>query len=190
MSNSLHLSWHAVYVKDRYEKKVADVLNKKDIETYCPHNNKQKSDRKKSVSDLLFGSLLFVKIDAGQAPAIRNISGVINFAYWLGSPVEIKEEEISAIKTMVATKEPLKIEKTKVDFSGQVALTHKRLVEREGKLVQILHVPYSANIPSLGYCIVTEDAGKQVIEIESSEAAAPSNQGRQIFLEQLSKEVG
>lgn len=183
-----NLSWHAIYVRDRYEKKVTDVLSRRNIEAFCPYNNKPRTERKKSSVEPLFNSLVFVRIQPEQAKMVTNISGVINFAHWLGSPVKIREEEINAIKLMVETQEPLKLQKIKVDASAPVELTHKRIVEKDGKLVQVLHVPYKASIPSIGYCVQTVSDGKTIIEVAGSTTYDDS--GKQVFLERLSKEVG
>ncbi|MFI5130352.1 MAG: transcription termination/antitermination NusG family protein, partial [Chitinophagales bacterium] len=45
--------WYALYTRPRWEKKVADLLEKKKVEVYCPLNKveKQWADRKKIVAE-------------------------------------------------------------------------------------------------------------------------------------------
>lgn len=191
MSSNLNLLWHAVYVKNRYEKKVSDALSKKDIENYCPYNNKLKSDKRKVQAEPLFACLVFVRMAPEQATTIKAISGVVNFAYWLGKPVVLKDEEINAIRSLTQTNHPLKVEKTGVKFSAMVKLLHKRAISREGKLVQIYHIPYKAEVPSLGYTISLDGILENENELTVSNEVEVANLASQPMLwKQLSKEVG
>lgn len=193
MSSNLNLSWHAIYVKNRSEKKVAETLTKKGVENYCPYNIKQQPDKKKTVTEPLFGALVFVRIQPEQATMIKSLSGVVNFAYWLGKPVVIKDEEINAIKQLVQTKESLKVEKTAVNFLATVKLSHERKISKDGKLVQISHIPFKAELPSLGYTVITASmyqkevaaAAEQNTHLLTVEEAVESS-----FWQKLSKEVG
>src|SRR6266852_5926070 len=92
--------WYALYTKPRWEKKVADLLSAKDIESYCPVNRvyRQWSDRKKMISVPLFTGYVFVNIDEKRQVAVRSTTGVINFVYWLNKPAVIQDEEIALIK--------------------------------------------------------------------------------------------
>ena len=71
--NDESLQWYAVYTKPRWEKKVADLLTKKQIENYCPLNRvlRQWSDRKKVILEPLFTSYVFVRISESNQLAIR-----------------------------------------------------------------------------------------------------------------------
>ena len=56
--------WYAVYTRPRWEKKVASLLDDKDIVHYCPLNKvtRQWSDRKKVVMEPLFKGYIFVQV--------------------------------------------------------------------------------------------------------------------------------
>src|SRR5665213_2110975 len=92
--------WYAVYTKPRCEKKVADLLVKKNIENYCPLNRVQKqwSDRKKIILEPLFTSYVFVNINSSERLSVQQTYGVLNFVFWLNKPAVIRNEEIDIIK--------------------------------------------------------------------------------------------
>ena len=91
--------WYAVYTRPRWEKKVADLLVKKHIESYCPLNKivRQWADRKKLVLEPLFTSYVFVHTTPQEQLAIKQTDGILNFVYWLGQPAVIRDEEIDAV---------------------------------------------------------------------------------------------
>ena len=95
--------WYAVYTRPRWEKKVANLLTRKEIENYCPLNKivRQWADRKKTVYEPLFTSYVFVYTSENEMLPIRQTDGVLNFVYWLGKPAVIREEEIETIKDLL-----------------------------------------------------------------------------------------
>src|SRR5206468_12120920 len=96
-------SWYVVYTKPRWEKKVADLLTRKGIESYCPLNKvkKQWHDRKKIISEPLFTSYVFVHISVHSHNNVLQTSGIINFVYWLGKPAVVRDDEIDTIKSFL-----------------------------------------------------------------------------------------
>ncbi len=92
--------WYVVYTRPRWEKKVASLLQQKNIEHYCPLNKvlKQWSDRKKVVMEPLFKGYVFVAVDEHHKWDIKKIDGILNYVYWLGKPARVKETEIDTIR--------------------------------------------------------------------------------------------
>jgi transcriptional antiterminator RfaH len=92
--------WMAIYTKPRSEKKVEKRLIEDGIEAYCPTyiTLKQWSDRKKKVELPLLPSYVFVKIEEQKRQVVLNDPSVLNFVFWLGQPVNIKEDEILGLK--------------------------------------------------------------------------------------------
>src|SRR5688500_8141125 len=91
--------WHAVYTRPNSEKKVAQILTHKKIINYCPLNRVSRPGKEGKVYEVpLFSSFVFVKISADQYQQIRRLDGIINFLYWLGSPVTIEESELDMIR--------------------------------------------------------------------------------------------
>lgn len=90
----------AVYTKPRSEKKVAERLEKSDLEVYCPTITtiSQWSDRKKKVVLPVFSSYVFLKVSESDRAVALQDHGVMNFVYWLGKPAIIRDEEIEALR--------------------------------------------------------------------------------------------
>jgi len=167
------LKWYAVYTRQRWEKKVAYLLEKKGIEQYCPLNKvyRQWSDRKKLVLEPLFTSYVFVKTTEKMHAEIRNISGVINFVYWLSKPAIIHNEEIDGIKEFLNNHINVQLQKTPVSINDIVRVTKGPLVEYEGNVVAIKSKTVKIMLPSLGYMMVAE-VEKTSIKVISHDKAS------------------
>jgi transcription antitermination factor NusG len=94
--------WYVLYTKPRNEKKVAKLLEEKDIEVYCPVREeiRQWSDRKKKVQEPIFRSYIFVKLEnykQDNVPVLLT-PGAVRFLWWNGKPGLVRNNEIQAIK--------------------------------------------------------------------------------------------
>jgi transcription termination/antitermination protein NusG len=166
--NSQEINWYAVYTRTRWEKKVAKQLLQKQIEHYCPLNmvQRQWSDRKKVVLEPLFTSYVFVRIRHTQQSLVREVSGIMNFVYWLKKPAIIKDEEINMVKKFMSEYRNVKLEKLVVNVNDQVRIIGGPLMEREGNVLEVKHKTVKVFLPSLGYAILAE-IEKENIEIFS-----------------------
>jgi len=102
--------WLVVYTRPRSEKKVAQRLVSKGIETFCPMRKtlKQWSDRKKMVTVPLFTSYVFVRIGLFERESIYLEPGVINFVHWQRKPATIRDQDIHAVRILIGEcKEPV-----------------------------------------------------------------------------------
>src|SRR4051812_27565254 len=113
----MEAKWYAVYTKSRWEKKVAELLTKRQIENYCPLNLvvRQWSDRKKKLYEPLFTSYVFVHVLQEQIAELKQVQGVINLVLWLNKPAVIKDREIQAIKEFLDEYKSVRLEKTAVN---------------------------------------------------------------------------
>lgn len=159
--------WYAVYTKPRWEKKVADLLTRKQIENYCPLNKVQRqwSDRKKIVMEPLFQSYVFVKISGDASAAVRDTNGVLNFVYWLHKPAVIRDEEIELIKRMLNECHHVKLEKFVVNLNDRVRVTGGPLMLREGNVLEVKNKTVKVSLPSLGYTLVAEVAKANIEKV-------------------------
>ena len=150
--------WLALYTRPRWEKKVADTLEKKKIEVYCPQNKvkRQWSDRKKSVVEPLFTSYVFVNVAERDLPNILQTDGVLNFVYWLNKPAVIKNEEIDTIKRFLTEYDHVSVEKTSVSMHDRVRIINGPLMMWEGNVVEIRTNTVKLTLPSLGQTLVAE----------------------------------
>jgi len=166
--------WYAVYTKPNQEKKVSALLSKKKIENYCPLNkivNHSKDDKKKPVLEPLFPNYVFVHIAEHEMALVKQQSGVINFVYWLGRPVNIKGMEMENIQEFADTYNNITLEKTEVSMNNLVRIVSKKPFNDEYDNVIALHATQvRITLPTLGY-VLCADAGVeayQTVDIERS----------------------
>lgn len=94
------MQWYVVYTNPRWEKKVAQTLEEKGFDHYCPlHKVRRKwSDRYKVIHEPLFKGYVFVRLDPEKKWGIRSVPGIINFLHYNGQPALVREEEIINIR--------------------------------------------------------------------------------------------
>lgn len=150
--------WYALYTRPRWEKKVADMLEKKKVEVYCPLNKVQKqwADRKKVVLEPLFASYVFVYITEQEHLGIKQTDGVVNFVYWLNRPAVIRNEEIDTIKKFLHEYDHVSVERTQVNLNDRVRIINGPLMMWEGHVVEIRTTTVKITLPSLGQTLVAE----------------------------------
>ena len=169
--------WYAVYTKPRWEKKVAELLTKIQIATYCPLNRvvRQWSDRKKVVYEPLFQSYVFVQISSAEQLSVRKVEGVLNFVYWLGKPAVIKDAEIEIIQRFLKDHSNVQLEKTTINVNDTVRIVRGPLMEQEGNVVLVKGNRVKVVLPTLGYIMSAEveKADVEVIRTKDSGNSSP-----------------
>lgn len=150
--------WYALYTRPRWEKKVAELLEKKKVIVYCPLNKVQKkwADRKKVVFEPLFASYVFVYVSEQEHLGIKQTDGVINFVHWLNRPAVIRNEEIDTIRKFLNEYDHVTVEKTQVNLNDRVRIINGPLMMWEGNVVEIRTNTVKITLPSLGQTLVAE----------------------------------
>jgi transcription antitermination factor NusG len=150
--------WYALYTKPGWEKRVADLLSARDIESYCPVNRvyRQWSDRKKMITVPLFTCYVFVKIHEKKQLAVRSTTGVINFVHWLNRPAIIREEEIALIRRFLNEFENVQLEKVSIRNNDPVRITNGVLMGQEGTVLSASDKTIKVVLPSLGFMMIAE----------------------------------
>jgi transcription antitermination factor NusG len=150
--------WYALYTKPRWEKRVADLLSAKDIESYCPVTRvpRQWSDRKKMITVPLFTGYVFARIDEKKQVAVRSTTGVINFVYWLSKPAIIQDEEITLIRKFLNENENVQLERVEIRNNDTVRVTHGALFGFEGTVLLASRNVIKVLLPSLGFMMTAE----------------------------------
>src|SRR3990167_6679617 len=99
------MNWYVIYTKPKWEKKVADRLQKSGIEVYCPMVTqiKQWSDRKKKTETPLIPSYVFLNIEEKNRNDVFEVHGVVRYLFWLGKPAIVKDSEIEAIQNWISS---------------------------------------------------------------------------------------
>ena len=148
--------WLALYSRPRWEKKVAQLLTEKGLESYCPVNKVRRkwSDRVKIVEEPLFKSYVFVRVTDEDRTAVRMTPGVINFVYWNGKPALIKEKEINAIKQFLNDYENVEVKPIKLELNQRVKITKGPLMDQEGQVLELQRKTVKVAIDSLGYLLI------------------------------------
>ena len=103
-TNLIAAKWHVIYTHPRGEKKVHELLNKAEIESFLPLHKvlRQWSDRKKWVELPLFPSYVFVKIEPRQYFEVLNTNKVVKYIYFEGKPANVRDDVIEAIKQLTS----------------------------------------------------------------------------------------
>jgi transcription antitermination factor NusG len=150
--------WYALYTRPRWEKKVAELLERKKVEVYCPLNKveRQWADRRKVVMEPLFASYVFVHITEREQLSVKQTDGVINFVYWLSKPAVIRNEEIDTIRKFLNEYDYVSVEKAQVNLNDKVRIINGPLMLWEGRVVEIRTNTVKITLPSLGQTLIAE----------------------------------
>lgn len=155
MKQELH-AWYAVYTKAKMERKVADLLARKQLESYCPMNvtGKPTSDRRKPSEEPLFSSYVFVRIPEGMLDAVRETEGIINFVYWLGKPAVIHDADIEMIRRFMREHRTASLEKIPMRIADTDQGNGSSLLYYRGRTPEANRNKVRAVLSSLGYALV------------------------------------
>ena len=98
--------WYALKTRSRHEKRVRDQLAQRDFDTFLPLCDtwRQWKDRKKKVELPLFPGYCFARFPLVDRLRVLNVLGVADLVSINGRPEPIREDELSAIQQLVATK--------------------------------------------------------------------------------------
>ena len=150
--------WYAVYTKAHWEKKVADLLTRKQLENYCPVLKVQKkwADRKKTILEPLFSSYVFVRLCDSEFVSVLQTDGILKFVHWLGKPAVIRNEEIVAIQEFLAEHPRVTLERIQVNVNDNVRIISGPLKSMQGEIQEIKKSTVKVYLPSLGYMLMAE----------------------------------
>jgi transcription termination/antitermination protein NusG len=150
--------WYVVYTHAKWEKKVASILSRKEIENYCPLNRVQKqwSDRKKIVYEPLFTCYVFVRISKKESVHVLQTEGVLNYVNWQGKPAVIRDSEIELIKKFLLEHPNVRLEKIEVYVNDTVHIKCGLFMEQEARVIEVLDKTLRVSLPSLGYMMLAE----------------------------------
>lgn len=153
------MPWYALYTKSRNEKKVADLLERKGIEIYCPIQEevRQWSDRKKKVKMPVFRSYVFVHLDDYKKESIPVLEtpGAVRFLWWLGKPGIVRDEEIHDIRNFLEQYQGTELS---IDYhrGERVRVAEGPLKEQQGVILDIKNKKAVLYIDSMGISITAQ----------------------------------
>jgi transcription antitermination factor NusG len=154
----MNRNWYAVYTKPQSERKVAALLQKRKIESFCPHNRviTGYGSKKKMVYQPLFPTFVFVYITETEMSEVRRTGDVINFVYWLGKPAIIKTPEIENIAHFNGLYCNIKVERSPVNSVGMVHITNEPGLRTVSGFVNSKTTKIKLTLPSLGFTMFAE----------------------------------
>ena len=126
------------------------------VECYCPMNRTRKkwSDRIKWIDEPLFKSYVFVKIREDEQAAVRMISGVVNFVYWLGRPAIVRESEISIIRKFLNEYKDVMAEPLNIEPDARLRVKGGIFMDKEVKVLRVQGNRVRVIIESIGYSLI------------------------------------
>ncbi len=162
--------WYIIYTKPKCEKRVAALLTKKRIENFCPINRTRITQfrRSKIVFEPLFNSYVFAYVFENEINMIKHIEHVLNMVYWKGCPAIVQNEEIEEIKAFVSNHENIKLERSEINLNSEAFLVDRPTYAIDGNIVMIKNKSIKMTLPSLGYTLIAEMEGEEVIGREVS----------------------
>jgi transcription antitermination factor NusG len=92
--------WYAVYTCARHEKRVAEQLSRRSVESYFPQYEtmSRRKDRRVLVSLPLFPGYVFVRIPLCERLRVLTIPGVVRLVGGHGRPAPLPAEEIEKLR--------------------------------------------------------------------------------------------
>jgi transcription antitermination factor NusG len=98
--------WYAVYCRVNHEKRVADQLHGKALESFLPtyESVHRWKDRKVVITSPLFPGYLFVHLSSSDRMQVLTVPGVVSLVGPAGCPIPVAEQEIQSLKRWVDRK--------------------------------------------------------------------------------------
>jgi transcription antitermination factor NusG len=150
-------NWYAVYTKPQAERKVAALLSKKRIDSFCPHNRviTGTGNKRKMVYEPLFQNFVFVCVSESEMTEVRKTNYVVNFVYWLGKPAVINTHEIENIAKFNGLHYNIKVEKVPINAVDIVHISNNT-DEPAINGIQVKTANVKLILPSLGFALLAE----------------------------------
>ncbi len=96
--------WYACRTRSRAEKQADHLLRLRGVESYLPllEQVRQWTDRRKRVGFPLFAGYVFARFSVAMAQEVLRTPGVVEIIRHDGSPAPVRDEELDAIRILVA----------------------------------------------------------------------------------------
>jgi len=130
-------NWFVVYTKPRHEKKVAQSLEKWEIDFFLPIKKelRQWADRKKWIDKPLFPGYLFVHIDNNDYYNVLNCPGIVKYIFHEGKPAVVKDKIIESVKAILNNEIPYETICSLPEIGDKIIIKKGALKGLEGVIV-------------------------------------------------------
>ncbi len=156
-------NWYGLYTKINSEKKVVELLYRRNIENYYPTRVvtiKGNFGRKK-MEQPLFPSYVFIRVEEARLDSIKKFPGVINLLFWLEQPVIIQDSEIEIMKIISSENPDIQIQKSKINY--------KKI--NDGPKIYSIEIDgiktFKVTLRSIGYNMITQIESPKLTIISS-----------------------
>jgi len=158
IKTNIKKEWLVIYTKSRSEKVVADRIDERGFEVYCPLRKEVRiwSDRKKKVEVPVFSSYIFVHITELERLNILSVPGVVNFIFWLGKPAVIRDAEISAIQDFLSNFPSAHSVAIDLSTGQRVEIKQGQLKDKKGIIVEVRNTTAMIRLEGLGFELIAE----------------------------------
>lgn len=86
----------------------------------------------------VFKGYVFVRLEDGKKWEVKNISGILNFVYWLGKPAQIRDEEINVIRKFLNEFSDVQVEAKGFVVNSKVRIRQGVLMNYNGIVVEVI----------------------------------------------------
>ncbi|CAN5353987.1 hypothetical protein BH09BAC2_BH09BAC2_16040 [soil metagenome] len=166
--NEMNSYWYAIIVRPRSEKKVAEKLLTKGIESYCPTQKKvsQWSDRKKIILEPVFKGYVFLNVPDQMKWKIKEVDGVLNYVYHSGKPAIIPEPEIIIIKKFLNEFSDVQVQSCDtLHINTKVRVANGLLMNYEGIVIEVSGNLAKVKVDSIGIVLTATFEKKNLEKI-------------------------
>ena len=117
----------------------------------------------KLVYEPLFSSYVFIQVHESELNQVKHLNNVVNLVYWKGQPAIIQNDQIEEMKEFVRHHQNIQLERTKINLDSLASVIDRPSYELDGNVIMIKNKSIKVKLPSLGYVMVAEMKGKEVI---------------------------
>ena len=86
----------------------------------------------------VFKGYVFVRLEDEKKWQVKNISGILNFVYWLGKPAQIRDEEIDVIRKFLNEFNDVQVEAKGFVVNSRVRIRQGVLMNYNGIVVEVI----------------------------------------------------
>ena len=86
----------------------------------------------------VFKGYVFVRLEDDKKWQVKDISGILNFVYWLGKPAQIRDEEINVIRKFLNEFNDVQVEAKGFVVNSKVRIRQGVLMNYNGIVVEVI----------------------------------------------------
>ena len=86
----------------------------------------------------VFKGYVFVRLEDDKKWQVKDISGILNFVYWLGKPAQIRDEEIDVIRKFLNEFNDVQVEAKGFVVNSKVRIRQGVLMNYNGIVVEVI----------------------------------------------------